>query len=356
MTRSGISGILLVLLAGTLGILSSHSPFALAADGGEWQTVASIPLPGKPARFDYQSLDHQTGLLYIAGLGTNRLLVFDTRTRLVRADLPGFPHAHGVLAVPRSHRVYVTVSPEGHVTAPHEGYNRIGHLAVVNATTFRTIALLPTGVHPDGLDRDPQTGRIFVSNEWGKSLTVIDTRTNRSVGTIPLGGEVGNTRRDPHSGKILSLVQSRDELVFIDPSTLGIVRRISLPCRWPHSLLITGHPHRAFVTCEKDARLLSLNLDSGRFSPSLSTGEQPDVLAWDPKGRRLFVASESGVVTVYQEKKGILSEVSRQFLGEGAHSILFDPHNRLLYLPLENAGGRPVLRILRWIANGNLRP
>ncbi|MCL4461384.1 MAG: YncE family protein [Nitrospirae bacterium] len=353
MNRFGHIGVVLTVVGAMFGTLPANGPLAMAASKGEWEIVASVPLPGKPARFDYQSLDTRTGLLYIAGLGRNRLVVVDTRNRRVRADLPGFPHAHGVLAVPRRHRVYVTTAPEGHSRNGHlptspEGLRPIGHLAVVDSDTFRTVAILPTGVHPDGLDFDPATGRLFVSNEWGESLTVIEPRPDRPEETIPLGGEVGNTRRDPGTGKILSLVQSKDALVVIDPFSLRVVRRIPLPCRWPHSLWIIARPHRAFVTCEKDARLLSVNLDNGRVSSPLSTGESPDVMSWDPKGKRLFVASESGVVSVYQEKRGTLSEISRRFLGKQAHTILFDPRSRLLYLPLENVGGKPILRILRW--------
>lgn len=340
MTLSRASGIVFVVIAALWGTLSPNTPLVQAASLGKWKIVASVLLPGPPGRFDYQSLDSRTGFLYIAGLGTNRLLVFDTRTRRLVADLPGFPHAHGVLAVPDLHRVYVTVSPEGH--------SRIGHLAVVDTNSFLTIATLPTGIHPDGLDWDPSTGRLFISNEWGKSLTAIDIRSNRPVGTVPLGGEVGNTRLDPRTGHILTLLQSTGDLVEVDPATLKIVRRIPLPCRWPHSLWIVDHPHRAFVTCEKAARLLSVDIHSGRVSSPLSTGKKPDVLTWDQKDRRLFVASESGVVSVYQDKTGMLSEISHRFLGKAAHSILFDPDNRSLYLPLENIGGRPVLRILRW--------
>src|SRR3954454_10653170 len=41
--------------------------------------VADVPLPGGTGRFDYQSLDQQSGRLYIAHMGPGRLLVFDTR-------------------------------------------------------------------------------------------------------------------------------------------------------------------------------------------------------------------------------------------------------------------------------------
>jgi hypothetical protein len=48
------------------------------------ERVADVLLPGGVSRFDYQSLDSESGRLYIAHLGDNRLIVFDTRKRRAR--------------------------------------------------------------------------------------------------------------------------------------------------------------------------------------------------------------------------------------------------------------------------------
>ena len=51
-------------------------------------------------RFDYQSLDTTTGRLYIAHMNADPLVVFDTSSRKVVANLDGFARVHGVWAVP----------------------------------------------------------------------------------------------------------------------------------------------------------------------------------------------------------------------------------------------------------------
>ena len=326
---------LLALIAGVMLCRGGNA----SADGG-WKWVASVELPGPASRFDYESLDPTTGRLYLAHLGAGRLVVFDTRTRRVIADLPGFPHAHGVLAVPGLRRVYVTVSPRSN--------KKIGHLAVVDAESLRTIALVPTGIHPDGLDYDPVHKRVFVSNEWGKSLSVIDARSNRPAGTIPLGGEVGNTRYDPGSSRIYSTVQTRNMLVGIDPGTLRIKEKTPLPCRHPHGLLILPRRRLAFVACETDATLLEVDLSVHRVIGRFPTGKRPDVLSFDPARNLLFVASESGWVSVFHLTGKKLEKLSEDSLGFRAHSILVDPDTHLLYLPLENRNGHPRLDILSW--------
>ena len=330
------SGVFMALLSAIFFL----EPALSASASPVWSIVATIPLPGGASRFDYQSLDPKTGRLYLSHLGEGRLVVFDTRTRKVVADLPGFPHVHGVLAVPELHRVYATVSPLSKT--------KIGHLAVVDARSLRTVRRVSAGIHPDGLDFDPENGRIFVSNEWGQSLSVIDARSLRVEGTVPLGGEVGNTRYDPLSKRIYSTVRTRNLPVRVDPSALRIDGRISLPCLHPHGLLIDSRRQQAFVACERDSRLLVVDLPTGRVSGRFSVGARPDVLSFDSRKKLLFVASESGWVTVFQEKGRALEKESEDFLGYRAHSILVDPATHLLYLPLENRQGHPFLEILRW--------
>jgi hypothetical protein len=87
------------MLASTFGLvtLAVHSQSSHPAP---LKQVADVPLPGPAVRFDYQSLDTSQGRLYIAHMNANQLMVFDTKKRVVIANLDGFPSVHGVWAVP----------------------------------------------------------------------------------------------------------------------------------------------------------------------------------------------------------------------------------------------------------------
>ena len=69
-------------------------------------------------------------------------------------------------------------------------------------------------------------------------------------------------------------------------------------------------------------------------------------LAWDPAWRRLYVASESGVVSVFAVQRAVLQRLEELRIPH-AHSVAVDPRTHRVYLPLENLGGHPVLRILQ---------
>jgi len=294
--------------------------------------VADVPLPGPATRFDYQSLDSTTGRLYVSHMGAGRLVVFDTRTDGVAGDLPGFPTVTGVLSVPALHRVYASV------TGRHE-------LAIVDDRTLATIARVGGIRFPDGIAYAPEANTVFVSDESGGVDVAIDAGRNVKVATIALGGEAGNTHFDPRSHRILVAVQTRNELVAIDPATRRITRRVSVPCDHPHGFTLDPRRNLAFVSCEGDAKLLVVDLATMRTTATFAVGDDPDVLALDASLGRLYVASESGTVSVFAEDGASLRRLG-SIHAPHAHSVAVDQSTHRVYLPLQNVNGRPVMRIM----------
>ena len=85
------------------------------------RVVADVPLTGPAVRFDYQSLDPSTGLLYIAHMNAGQLVVFDVGKREVVRTLDGFHGVHGVIAVPEEKRVYASVTDDHEVAGGGSG-------------------------------------------------------------------------------------------------------------------------------------------------------------------------------------------------------------------------------------------
>ena len=77
------------------------------AAGLPLKQVARVALPGRPVRFDYQSVDPARHRLYIAHMDADELLVFDTRSRKVIKRIPA-PGVHGVIAA--GSRVYLSAT------------------------------------------------------------------------------------------------------------------------------------------------------------------------------------------------------------------------------------------------------
>lgn len=295
--------------------------------------ILDVPLPGAAVRFDYQSLDPITGRLYIAHMGAGQLVVFDVKKREVVANLDGFANVHGVLAVPELKRVYASVTGEHQV-------------AVVEMDTLKTIAKVGPAKYPDGIAYAPGAKRVFVSDEHGNADAVIDAETNSLITTIPLGGGAGNTVYDSGSGHILVAVHEKNELVAIDPATVKIIERYAVSgIESPHGVVLDEDARLAFVAGEDNNKLAVVDLTSMKVLGTYAVGKDPDVLAFDPVLKLLYVSAESGNVTVFRvEGKALIIE--GQVSMPHAHTVCVDPSTHLVYFPLENVDGHPVLRIM----------
>jgi DNA-binding beta-propeller fold protein YncE len=319
-----------------LGFTSQANQRAIALGQSRFlKQFADIPLPGDTSRFDYQSLDPSSGHLYIAHLGAGRVLVFDTKTRKMVADIANLPGVHGVLAISEPRQVYASATS-------------LNQVASIDPQTFKVKAMIPTGKYPDGLAYSPITQTIFVSNQFGKSNTVISTKTLQTVAKIDLGGEVGNTQYAPGSQRIFAAVQTRNQLVAIDPKINKVVGRYDiLGCEHPHGLLIEPKHNQAFIGCEDNAKLAVFSLKTMQVVSIHPVGNRPDVLAFDPGLHRLYVASEGGVLSVLDLQNDRTAKLEDIQVDPSAHTVAVDPQTHRVYLPLERVGDRPVLRILK---------
>lgn len=297
------------------------------------RTLRDVPLSGGATRFDYQSFDPDNGRLYIAHLGDGVLSVFDANKETVIGDVNNLSRVHGVIAVPELHRIYASAT----------GSNE---LAVIDDKTLQFIARVPAGDYPDGIAYATKAKKLYVSDLHGKTETVIDANTNQRLTTIALGGGAGNTQYDSGSEHIFVTVHGRNELAEIDPTKDQLIARYPISgCNEPHGLLIDSEHRLVFVACEQNAKLAVFDLEAKKITTIQDVGGDPDVLAFDKEFGRLYVSAESGLITIFDERGRNLEKVGEGFFASNAHSVAVDSRTHRVYFPLQNVGGKPILRI-----------
>ncbi len=325
----GLLGVL--LLMGSLGFVVIHklkpAPLTL-------QIIADIPLTGSANRFDYPYMDPHSRLLYLTHSASNTVIIFDSVSRKIVADIPGISDVHAVAVASDLGLIFATS-------------NTANQVAVIDAHTYAIIARIPVGESPDGLIYDQVDHKVFVADEAGQHDAVIDARTQQRIAEIPLGGDAGDVEYDAVSHRIYAVVATLNQLVTIDPVSDKILARTALPgCQGGQDLVLDEQQQLAFVNCADNATLLLLDLASMRVISTQSVGNNPDLMALDSGWHYLYVASESGVVSVFDEHGRTLKKVNEGFVDPGgAHTIAVDQKTHYIYLPLENVGGIPVLRI-----------
>lgn len=296
-----------------------------------------IPLPGKPTRFDYSSIDLKKHRLLIAHLGDSSLLVFDLLHRKVIKEIHKIPSIHGVIAVPEKDTIFATATG-------------IDKLFEIRSKTLTITRSFPSGHHPDGLAFDPQDNRVFISDETGHAITAVGVGVHKMVSTLALPGEVGNTRYDQKDNRIYSTVSGEggDQISVIDPDTLKVIRKIPVEegCK-PHGERISPDGEQIFILCQAKAELLIMDLPSGKIQNRFPVGTDPDVMSLDFRRGHLVTASESGIVSVFSRASGRWRKAGEQYVSYRAHAVSIDPETGLVYLPLQDVSGKPVLRIMK---------
>lgn len=309
-----------VILSFIVFRISSSTP---TPSSSSLQTLANVPLTGGLPRFDQQSLDPNTKLLFIAHSGASNVIVFDTSTKKVLTQISGISHTHGVLVIPELKRIYVSDSLDNLVFA-------------IDETNYHIITKIAVGQKPDMIAYDPVDHKLFVSNELGQSDTVIDTQTEHPVGTIPLAGQAGNTRYDAVAHRILVAVQTLNQVVAIDPVADRITAHYALPsaCKHDHGLILDTSQRLAFIACDMSATLLTMDLNSMKVVSTQSVGADPDLMAFDDGRHLLYVATHSGVLSVFIDQGRTLQKVYQQCVATNAHSIAVNEVTHEIYMPL----------------------
>ena len=297
--------------------------------------VRDVALPGPAVRFDYQEIDPEGRRLYVAHLGAGAVDVVDLDALQPVGTIQGVADVHGVRLSPDLHRLFATATGTDEVVT-------------IDTATLQVVGRAPTGRFPDGLAYDPTSHLLAVSNKDDGSETVLDARSGRVLRTVPLAKEAGNVAADPTTGTMVVAVRPPDELARFDPTTGNVIRRIPLSgCHGAHGVALDGSSRRAFVACEDSARLAVVDLSAERQLSLQTVGADPDVLAFDPGLGRLYVAAESGVVTVFAVDGVAVHTLSQGHLAARAHSVAIDPRTHYVFFPLENVGGHPVLRVMQ---------
>jgi DNA-binding beta-propeller fold protein YncE len=315
--------------AGPAPVTSARLPLVLVAD---------VDLPGGSTRFDYEDVDLALGHLVTAHMNDGSVVVTDLRDGSVLKELKGIPTARGVVVADDLGITFVTSSPN--------------QLVLIDDKSLTEVKRVTTGNAPDGVAWDATHKIVGVSDQGDGALSLIADSGSGARKQVPLGNETGNVVYDAARGWFwITAVTpvAPDKLFAVDPTTAKVATSIDLPgCDGAHGLRLHPDGQSALVACEGNDTLARVALGGAHAISTAKTGSGPDVLAIDPGLGWLYVAAESGDLTVFDLKQPGVVLVGHDHPGEHAHSVAVDPRTHRVLFPLQ-AGpkGTPVLRIMR---------
>jgi hypothetical protein len=317
------------------GVLDAAAP---GGAGLPLAVVSDVPLPGGATRFDYQDIDTALGHLVVAHMNDNAVLIVDLRDGSTLKELTNIPVARGVVVADDVGIIFVTSSPN--------------QLVLIDNRAMTEVKRVTTGNAPDGVGWDPNDKIVGVSDQRDGALSLI---TNAGSGTrtpVQLGSETGNVVYDASRGKFwITVVKPNppDQLVAVNPTTAQVATSIPLPgCSGAHGLRLHPDGQSAFIACEGNNVLARVDLGGAPTVSTGATGSGPDVLSIDPALGWLYVAAESGDLTIFDIRQTGVALVGHDHPGSNSHSVAADPTTHRVFFPLmQGPNGTPVLRIMR---------
>jgi len=301
-------------------------------------TVTDAPLPGGATRFDYQEIDNGKGQLVVAHMNDNSVLILDLADGSVRKLLANIPTPRGVAVADDVGIIFVTSTPS--------------HVVLIDNTSLTEITRVTTGTAPDGDGWDPDDKIVGVSDQGDGALSLIAGSGMGARTQVPLGTETGNVVYDAARKQFwITVVRSSppDQLVEVHPTTATVTTRIDLPgCDGAHGLRLHPDGQSAFIACENNNTLARVDLGGAHAVSLGATGAGPDVLSIDPGLGWLYVAAESGDLTVFDITKPGVALVGHDHPGAKSHTVAADPATHRVFFPLPSGpNGTPILRIMR---------
>ncbi len=295
-------------------------------------TVALPPHRG-PGGFDHAGVYRGADQLYVAHTANDSVDVIDLGRRVHDGTLEGFPGVAGAALWEDGAVLAATCRREG--TVALEPLARSG-----TATRIRV------GPRPNGLAVAPALRRALAASigddSTGPSFAIIDLDRGATLASAPLPGRPRWAVHDEHAGAFYVNIAAPAQIVVISASPpFDVLRSIAIPVAGPHGLDLD--PHRGLLYCACDgASVVTVEVDSGQVVAQVPIAGPPDVVFFNPRRDRLYVAiGEPGVLQSIDTAAGrVVETIATE---EDAHTIGFDAGREYVYALLPGAHAAAIL-------------
>lgn len=135
------------------------------------------------------------------------------------------------------------------------------------------------------------TGRIFITNERGNSVSVINGSTLEVEATIEIGERPRGIGLSPDGSELYVAVSEENKIKVVDPVSLKIIREFEAGSD-PETFAV--HPNgNIYISNEDEAKASVIDPKTGNLITEIKVGLEPEGVAISPDGKRVIVTSES---------------------------------------------------------------
>src|SRR5260370_5835958 len=277
--------------------------------------------------FDHFAVDLAGNRLFLTAEENSAVVVLDTKVNKLIHTIADLAAPHSMLFLPDAKQLWVISGDDG------------------TAKIFDTgsYALTETVKLTKGTDSsayDPAKHLLYVAAGGSDAkmafslINIVDTSTHKKVGDIKVdSANIEAMAIEKNGPRIFANVR--------DKSLVGVIDREkrTVTSTWPLGELHGNTPltfdaanRRIFVVGRKPPSLVVLDSDSGKIIATLPTAEMTDDMAFDPAGKRIYVACNDFTVVYSQKDADHYEELGRVPTGFRAKTALLVPQLKRYYV------------------------
>lgn len=288
--------------------------------------VGTIPLDGVEGRIDHLGVDVKGKRLFVAALGSDTVEVVDLTAGRVTNHIRNLRAPQGVGFAPESNRLAVASDEDG-------------SLRLYDGTSLGQTATITLKDDADNVRYDAVSRRFWVGYDEG-GLAEIDPESGKQLADVKLKAHPESFQLETKGNRIFVNVPNAGHVAVIDRKTGTVIENFPLKevaANFPMALDEANQ--RLFVGCRHPAKLLVLDMGTGKTVATLDIVGDTDDVFYDAFDKRIYVSGGAGAVTMISQTNADKYNVVEQVTtAPGARTSFFVSETRTLYVAVPHRG------------------
>jgi hypothetical protein len=309
-------------------ILTFALRLAVLAEENVLRPDGTIPLRGIRGRIDHMAATADGRWLFVAALGSNRVLRVDTQNRTVDGVVTGVRAPQGVCYLPKGNELAVASGGDG-------------NLRFYAADTLRPLGVVRALEDADNVRYDADANLLYVGYGEG-ALAVIDPEMAVQTARIPLDGHPESFQLEERGTRIFINVPSAGEVEVYDRATRRLLYEWTVkPLSGNFPMALDEAHKRLHIGTRKPPGMAVMETEAGKVIAIMNACGDTDDLFYQPSTRLIYLTGGQGCVNVFRQgEANNYDRIEKVQTYPGARTSLLVPSAHRLYVAVPRSRTR----------------
>ncbi len=291
----------------------------------------TIYLPAVQGKFDHFAVDEAGNRIFAAATGNKSVEVIDLGSGKILQSLTGLGKPHGLAWMASTGQLFVADGASG-------------VLDLYGGAPLGLVKSIPLSEDADDMVYDASSGLLYVGHGGSDAahpgrIAVIDTKNLTQKASISATSHPEELEVDKSTDRVFANIADAAEISVIDGRTAmqsTIWKLTGAKNNVP--LAYDEEQHILFVACRTPARLLVLDGDTGKQLANLPSDPGADDLFYDAETHQVYLIAGSGAIDVYRTDEKNVKAAGVIHTAAGAKTGLFVRSRKTLYVGVPGSG------------------